>query len=63
MSIPTITINLDKKCAECRQAGAAPSGICLKCSTKAMDQNRKMKSAEGRAVQARWRALLPRGNK
>jgi hypothetical protein len=48
-----IHIYLDKKCAECRKPGAAPSGICMKCAAKAI-KGVKMKSPEGRTVQARF---------
>lgn len=51
--IPTITINLDKKCGECGKGGAADSGICMSCTTKAIS-GRSMKSAAGRAVQDRF---------
>jgi hypothetical protein len=54
-----ITIDLDRKCAECGKGGAAPSGICLKCITKAMGE-KPMKSAEGVAVRARINATLTR---
>lgn len=57
MSIPMITIDMDKKCAECRKGGAADNGICLKCTTKAMGAT-PMKSAQGRRVQAAWKALM-----
>ena len=52
----TITINLDKLCAECRKPGAAGSGLCIRCVTRAMNQKRKMWSAEGRSVQRRLAA-------
>ena len=32
--MPTITINMDKKCTKCGKEGALPSGICLSCFTK-----------------------------
>lgn len=32
--IPTITIDMDKKCTKCGEEGALPSGICLACFTK-----------------------------
>lgn len=54
MSAVTITIDMDKKCAECGKGGAVPSGICMKCTTKAIS-NKPMKSWQGRAVQKRWR--------
>lgn len=49
---PTITVNMDKKCAECRKAGAANNGICLGCTAKAV-LGKPMKSEVGRAVQQR----------
>lgn len=50
----TITIDLDKKCAECGKGGAVPNGLCLKCTSKAFDPRAKMKTSVGRAVQRRW---------
>ena len=32
--IPTITIDMDKKCIKCGKDGALPSGYCLPCFTK-----------------------------
>jgi hypothetical protein len=49
----TITINMDKKCVECGKGGAADSGICLGCTTKAL-QGKPMKSPTGRAVAQRF---------
>jgi hypothetical protein len=49
----TITIDMDKKCVECGKGGAVPSGICMKCTTKAIS-GKPMKSAIGRAVQKRF---------
>lgn len=60
MSTPTITINMDKHCAECGKKGAAESGICLTCSANAMSSSKPMKSHAGRLVQQRWRELLPK---
>lgn len=57
--IPTVTINLAEKCVECRQSGAMPSGICLSCTTKAI-QGRPMKTEVGRAVAARFKASTHR---
>jgi hypothetical protein len=57
--IPTITINLDAKCVECRKSGAAQSGICLSCTTRAI-QGRAMKTDVGRAVAARFKESLRR---
>lgn len=59
VDVPTITINMDKHCAECGKKGAAESGICLSCSAKAMS-SKPMKSHVGRLVQQRWRELLPK---
>lgn len=49
----TITIHMDANCAECGKGGAVDSGICLACTNKAI-RGKPMKSATGRAVQARW---------
>ena len=57
MKVPLLEIDYDKKCAECGNEGATPSGICLGCVTKAMD-DRPMKSAEGKAVQERIRQRM-----
>jgi hypothetical protein len=58
MAIPTITIDLDKKCAECRKngSGVAPNGLCLGCTTKAL-KGKPMRSAEGQEVAARFNDL------
>jgi hypothetical protein len=58
MKGPTITINMDKPCAECGKGGAANSGICLQCTVKALDR-RPMKSAAGKAVARRIQGSLP----
>ena len=53
MGSPTVLkIDMDKKCAECGKAGAAPSGICLKCVVKAVT-GKPMKSAQGKIVQGK----------
>jgi len=31
MEVPTITIDMDKKCKKCGNPGALRSGYCLKC--------------------------------
>lgn len=54
---PTITVNMDKKCAECGKGGAADNGICLACTGKAIS-GKPMRSATGRAVAARVNDLL-----
>jgi len=48
----TITIDMDKKCAECGKGGAVASGICIKCTTKAIT-GKPMKSRQGQEVQKR----------
>lgn len=48
----TITIDMDKKCAECRKGGAVGCGLCLKCVARAY-KPKPMKSSEGRAMQER----------
>ena len=52
----TINVNMDKKCVECGKGGAVDSGICLGCTTKAL-RDKPMRSAAGRAVQARFRSM------
>ena len=52
--VPTISIDLDKKCEECRHSGAAENGLCLPCTTKAI-QGKPMTSYAGRAVASRFR--------
>lgn len=47
-----INIDMDRKCAECGKGGAADSGICLTCATRAMS-GRTMRSQIGKAVQYR----------
>lgn len=55
MSGLTITIDPNKKCAECGNGGATDSGICLPCATKAI-QGKPMRSTVGKMVQQRFRA-------
>lgn len=55
-SLPTITIDLAKKCAECGKPGTAPNGICLKCTTKALG-NAPLKSEAARVVRRRFREM------
>lgn len=55
-TIPTITVNMDKKCAECGKGGAVDSGICLACTTKAI-QGKPMRSEIGRVVAKRFRGF------
>lgn len=53
-----LTINMDAKCAECKKGGAAPSGLCLRCATKAMDPKRTMKSPQGTALQMKFATIF-----
>ena len=46
-----ITIEMDKKCAECGKGGRAGNGLCLSCSAKALKKSTRMKSAAGIAAQ------------
>lgn len=55
--MPTITVDMNARCAECRKAGRCDNGLCMPCTTKAMDQTVRFRSAEGRAVQARWQNM------
>jgi uncharacterized protein (UPF0335 family) len=51
--IPTITVDMDKLCAECGQGGAVDNGLCMACTTKAI-AGEKMASKTGKAVQQRF---------
>jgi hypothetical protein len=53
-----ITVDLDKKCVECRKPGAVANGLCLSCVSKAMTLTKPMKSAVGQAVQERYRRTV-----
>lgn len=35
--VPTITIDLDRKCRRCGKGRAANGGLCLKCVVKALE--------------------------
>lgn len=60
MTIPTITISLDRTCDECwRDVGIAGNGLCLSCTCNAICA-RPMKSEAGRAVAASWQAFKRR---
>ena len=48
-----LTIDMGKRCAECRKPGATPSGICMACANKAL-AGKTMKSEAGRKVQQRF---------
>jgi hypothetical protein len=54
MADVVLNINMDAKCVECRKGGATPSGVCLRCCTKAMDPKAQMKTPQGRALQRRY---------
>jgi hypothetical protein len=60
---PTITINMDAKCDECRKPGRCGNGLCLTCMNKAMS-GKPMKSAAGAIVAQRFHELRQkfRGN-
>lgn len=53
----TITIDVNKKCAECGKPGATGSGICLKCAVKVMS-DKLLKSAEAKAARKRIRSSV-----
>jgi uncharacterized OB-fold protein len=56
MSEVILTINIDTKCVECSKPGATPSGICMKCATKAM-LGKEMKSRQGKVVAERYAVM------
>lgn len=46
----TISIDMEKACAECGEKGSLGSGICMRCATNALDGTIPLKSAEAKAV-------------
>jgi len=58
----TLTIDMDKRCAECGKPGAMNGGLCLRCATAAMS-GKAMRSPAGRAVQRRFADANPRRTK
>lgn len=48
-----IKIDMDKRCAECGEHGAMPSGLCMSCVARALDE--PMRSPTGRLEQERMR--------
>ena len=52
-----ITIDMDKKFAECGKGGATGNGICMSCQLKAIT-GKKMKSKIGVAVQQRYESTI-----
>lgn len=40
MGIPTIRIDLDKKCKRCKKGGATPCGYCLECVSKMIKEGK-----------------------
>lgn len=55
--IPTITIDMGKKCAECGKGGAANSGLCMGCTARAV-RGLRMRSARGRYVQKHIKKIV-----
>lgn len=53
MAVREITVDGNKKCAECGKSGATENGLCLACILKAVD-GKKMCSETGKAVQKRF---------
>lgn len=38
--MPTITVNMDKKCKRCGKGGATDGGYCLKCVLKNLKEGK-----------------------
>ena len=53
----TITIDMDRRCAECHKGGATQNGLCLRCITRAVE-GRVMRTRVGIEVQKRILANL-----
>ena len=43
MSIPTLTINMDKKCPQCGHKGVCGNGLCMECGMKKYERKQAMK--------------------
>jgi hypothetical protein len=56
MTPTTVTVDMNKRCAECEEGGATDSGICLECTIRAM-KYKPMTSWQGRAVAKRFRTM------
>ena len=44
--IPTIEIDMDKKCSDCGKGGACQNGLCLSCVSKRITAKYAMKKVE-----------------
>ena len=58
MSHIKLSIDMDKKCAECGNGGATGCGLCLKCCSNAMNPKAAMKTPHGLAMQARYIEMI-----
>jgi hypothetical protein len=57
MRLPTVTINLDAKCADCGKGGRLPNTLCLSCTTAAIS-GKRLKTRHGRHVAQALRQRL-----
>ena len=53
-NIVNITINYDKKCIECGKKGALENGLCLNCTSKALE-GKPMKTRVGQSISKKFR--------
>ena len=44
-TIPHITIDMDKRCTQCKKKGALPNDLCLTCALKRIPQTFGKKKA------------------
>ena len=50
----TITIDQNKKCLECGKGGATENGLCLNCTSKALE-GKPMKTRVGQSISKKFR--------
>ena len=59
LNLPTIQVDMTRKCNECGKFGSTPNRLCFGCTAKALGEF-QMKSAAGKAVQQRFKDSLAR---
>lgn len=47
---PVVTVNMNRRCEECRKPGATPNGLCLRCVMKSMGDKPMRSSQRGGSV-------------
>lgn len=58
MAVPTININMDARCSQCGEKGAAPNGLCLKCVTKRITRGGIMSEIKAKVIVDKLQATV-----